>query len=722
MNFYSERPILNKDDDKLNRSLFAEILAESILHYDGEDCLIIGLIGKWGSGKSSIINMAVDSIQSENLIIINFNPWYFSTQDNLYQQFFNLIVTEIEKREFGDKFWVQKKWFQLKTQWDYASRIEKGNKSIMQYGKEIVLTLRELQHSDIINKYYNQVKSNSAINLNAPGLGYTYNFTDSKKEYNSISYLKTKCNEYFKSLDYKFLIIIDDLDRMTKFEIEQTLILVKSLADFDDFIYLLAFDDEIVSESLSNVPEKFQKLFLEKIIQVYLTVPKFSESHLNGLISDRLEDFYKNFVIDESNDENVENNRELPQSIQKEFLDIYSYLKMFFKSPRDLYRFINILNFNFSVFKDEVNRKDFILILAIQLFEPNIYHEIKNNKDLFIVNYVNLTKLEKEENKGYIEDIIKLKSNNLSKNIVRDILFKLFPKIESYYRNIEYGSEWDDSWKYERRICSKKFFEKYFTLTLETDEISIVSIQNLLSASDSNSISDTILEFNNNHKTKDLFDLMINRMEDIPKENAQYFISSLIDIGDLLEIPYNMFFDKRIYLSRILHDLLKKYDTKDERFEVLKNAISNSKRSLYVAVDLLAGFDFDYNKFDYKNDKPSPDVLISEEHLEVLEEIMKNKIREWDEDGRLWENPNLEGILYSWKSWDKEGYVIKRVGEYTADDENLLKFLNGFKSVATTTMHRNSPSDVEFKLNFKSLENYFDLYELNDRLKRIGKQ
>lgn len=92
-------------------------------------------------------------------------------------------------------------------------------------------------------------------------------------------------------------------------------------------------------------------------------------------------------------------------------------------------------------------------------------------------------------------------------------------------------------------------------------------------------------------------------MDDIPSDNASYFISSFIDIGDLLKIPYNLFFDKRIYLSRILNDLLIKYKTNKERFEILKDAISNSENSLYVAVELLSDFDFKYNRFNYENDK-----------------------------------------------------------------------------------------------------------------------
>ena len=87
--FIEENPISLLDDDKLNRRKFAESLAQSILNHKNEHCLTISLMGKWGSGKTSIIKMVEDywnQSDSEN-IVIHFNPWHFSNNDNLLFQF-----------------------------------------------------------------------------------------------------------------------------------------------------------------------------------------------------------------------------------------------------------------------------------------------------------------------------------------------------------------------------------------------------------------------------------------------------------------------------------------------------------------------------------------------------------------------------------------------------------------------------------------------------------
>ena len=239
--------------------------------------------------------------------------------------------------------------------------------------------------------------------------------------------------------------------------------------------------------------------------------------------------------------------------------------------------------------------------------------------------------------------------------------------------------------------------------------MSVKSIDDLFNLTDTVEISSRFLEYNNNNQTKELFDIIINRMRDIKKENAQYFINSLIDIGDQLQIPINTFLEKRIYLGRILDDLLKKYNNNSERFEALEKAIGNSENSLYVAVEFLSSQDFIYNRFNYENDrKDVSEALIDENDLEKLEDMMVLKIRNWDETDRIWDNPDLEGILYSWEFWDSEIDVVKRVKEFISEGKNALRFAKGFRNINSTIMHADSQSEIVQKFNLKSMLKYFD--------------
>lgn len=98
--FLDDRPIKSEKEDLLGRKRFSESLAESIVLWKGEESLVIGLYGKWGSGKSSIINLCVEHLHNlkkeETPTIIEFNPWFFSGQEKINDHFFNEIARELE--------------------------------------------------------------------------------------------------------------------------------------------------------------------------------------------------------------------------------------------------------------------------------------------------------------------------------------------------------------------------------------------------------------------------------------------------------------------------------------------------------------------------------------------------------------------------------------------------------------------------------------------------
>ena len=62
--FSSDRPISRVEDDLLGRSTFSEDLATAISSWHGKDSLVVALHGDWGSGKSSIKNMAISKLET----------------------------------------------------------------------------------------------------------------------------------------------------------------------------------------------------------------------------------------------------------------------------------------------------------------------------------------------------------------------------------------------------------------------------------------------------------------------------------------------------------------------------------------------------------------------------------------------------------------------------------------------------------------------------------
>ena len=61
--FNTDKPIEKNSQDCLKRTNFSKQLAKAILNYTKQDNFVISLCGKWGSGKTSIINMVVEEME-----------------------------------------------------------------------------------------------------------------------------------------------------------------------------------------------------------------------------------------------------------------------------------------------------------------------------------------------------------------------------------------------------------------------------------------------------------------------------------------------------------------------------------------------------------------------------------------------------------------------------------------------------------------------------------
>ena len=203
--YCTDKPIANCKDDMLNRKDFAKNLAESILNFDSKENFVIGLYGKWGSGKTSIINMMVEEILKggERPVIIKFEPWNFTNKDSLITQFFKYLKSELM---MSDK----------KKIFNNIGDVLDNYSDALDYAESI----------PFVNKYSKLIKM-------------TINFGSGRlKKYKGSDVLtaKHKLSEKLQDQNEKILVIIDDIDRLTNEEIRLVFQLVKSIADLPNII------------------------------------------------------------------------------------------------------------------------------------------------------------------------------------------------------------------------------------------------------------------------------------------------------------------------------------------------------------------------------------------------------------------------------------------------------------------------------------------------------
>ena len=255
--FYAEKPIISKNEDLLGREKVANNLAREIKYYKNKDSLTIGIVGKWGSGKTSFINMVLENFEEDEYIIIKFNPWNISSRKQLISDFFLQLSNNIEK---------------------------KGNNKILEtIGKSLGRLSNFFKPLSLIPTFS---ILNNIGEIAEKGSQFINEYLETEKE--DLETLKSNINQELEDLDKKILIVIDDIDRLCDEEIREMFQLVKSIADFKNTIYFLSYDREIVTKALDKTQQGKGEEYLEKIVQVPLVLPYISKRDLDTIFINRL--------------------------------------------------------------------------------------------------------------------------------------------------------------------------------------------------------------------------------------------------------------------------------------------------------------------------------------------------------------------------------------------------------------------------------------------------
>lgn len=646
--------IYDKNDDVLNRNAFATLLAKSIIDYDQEDPLTIGIMGSWGSGKSSLINLLENTLEKEDFIIIRFNPWFFSNQDNLYLQFFKLIISNLKAKN-------------IETQNIFERKI-KPKREIFK------------KSEDYLKDYFNYI-IDSSLEFNIDNFYYSNHL----ESFGSLQFHKKQCEDYFTELGSKIIVIIDDIDRLTDTEIVQVFTLVKSLADFKHFIYILSFDKIIVNKSL-NANSGYNDNFLDKIIQIPINIPHISESKIDELISSNIGQIYNEQLG--KNFKNYNNN----------FYQIKDFLKLFIKDIRDLKRYINLLTF-YKDIGDELNINDFYLMLAIQLFEYELHVKIKNSQEILTIDdyFKNNLLMERERGRSEFNSFI-----NEHYNKYKSLLIFLFPILDI---NTISKNAVNDMYYNEHKICVDKYFEKYFTLSLENKEASDVLVDEIVKMNEIDEICEILKRRNDLEYNHSLISKFSKNISKIPKEDNEVFIKSIMKCGDEITLSRS----SRKYIVKILNDLFVKVESEENRFKLIEKCIDYPNNVFTVS------------QFVYSLNNENK-LLKDKKYLKKIINLTIDKIRKYSESNDFFSNDFLQDLLFYWKNLDDENYVKQYILDNVKSDEEVIRFLKKFRTKSESQFYIiGGGSSAHLVLDLDELNTYHGLefYEkvVNKKLK-----
>jgi len=244
----SRSTIISSSQDRFGRRHFADRIANVIASRESTSGLVVGIHGPWGEGKTSVLNMIVERLETfENVVVVRFNPWRFPEESLLLRSFFL----------------------------DVAGKID----SALLTKKERMVALAE-EYADMLSAIPYAGKMSGAFKVFAR-----------KRSHGDIDALKTRFENALAKSSKRIVVMMDDIDRLDKAEIYTVFRLVKLLGDFPNTTYVLFFDEKRVAEALG---EKYVgvgggKSFLEKIIQVPLSLPPASRHARRALAIEGLD-------------------------------------------------------------------------------------------------------------------------------------------------------------------------------------------------------------------------------------------------------------------------------------------------------------------------------------------------------------------------------------------------------------------------------------------------
>lgn len=499
-NVGSDLPEIDPKNDIFGYAPFAEKLANIIQKNPNPHGLVIALHGEWGSGKSSLLNFTkyyLEKVTENSTIVVEFNPWWFKDSDDLARQFLETFYGSLDFSDNPEKF--------------------KGIKDkIQKYGETLSSAV------SVLGAIAGAIEPVTAI-------GSTL-LKNIKFEPKSISALKTSLSQALKDQGQRFLFLIDDIDRLSPSEIKDLFKIIKALADFPNVTYLLAFDRKIVSESLGKALGIDGYEYLEKIIQLQLSLPKLNQEKLDDFVLEKIKNIiYAGKKIDTN----------LPQIKQ-----ILWLLRFYIKKPRDAVRIINSIGVLYPALDGEVNPRDFIAIEFIRIFDPSLYEIIKGNKEYFLEPSSQEDELTDLEKKEFHEKWLSSLTIN-KKRYVLSLIKEIFPEIIRIQNDRKHTASLCQK-KGEPRIFCFNYFDVYFQFYFPSGRVGKVIVENIVNL-DADKLKNALLSYALKEISikEDLFDL-ISEYDFKDSDSVLKILEVVLDIGDDLSKNIQTVHDKII--------------------------------------------------------------------------------------------------------------------------------------------------------------------------------
>lgn len=595
-----DNPIKKGADDRLQRRSGAGSLARDIREVDASEGFVVGIVGPWGSGKTSILNMVREFLKQEpELAVIDFNPWLFSGTDELVEAFFRELSAQMKL---------------------------KGGKlaGIAQIVDDYSDLLSPLSALPVVGSWLSGFR----------GAAKALNDLQQKRR-GSVNEQRDRLATRLAELEQPIVVVIDDIDRLESTEIRDIFKLVRLTASFPNIIYVLAFDRQRVEEALSQ--SGFDgRAYLEKIIQLGTDVPTVPEPVMLRQLGEALEAAVSDLDLPETFDENA-----WPDVLME-------IVRPLVTNMRDVKRYAAAVRSKARALGGQVELVDVMALEAIRIFLPEVFRAVVEGREGLTTTAGFDSRYEDPGLKDQVQRLVD--AGNARADLVRGLIRRLFPAAQRHIGDSHYGSDWSKTWLKARRVAHPDVLAAYLEQVANDGLQAFGLAEQAFTVLEDETALAVLLRSYDIEKLQDVVAALEAFEGEYPTTAVVPASRVLLNLlPDLPERPQGMFSftDARLVVTRVVLRLLRQLQSPEAVNSAVQDILP-SIASLSARLELIT-------TVGYR--EGAGHKMVSEAHAATLERDLLKQLEAATPEGLASEQELLR-LLYSPKFFDG-GHVVR---------------------------------------------------------------
>jgi hypothetical protein len=437
MELFRDDPIAHAEQDRLGRLAFAVHTAEVLkrVRNQGSSSTVVGVIGPWGSGKSSVVALAGRHLPHD-WVRASFEPWGYSDADSMMIGFFAELRSSLPK----DKRWRE-------------TRKLVGDVGLVLSPLGKLTTLVGVDSSEAFKSFSKAIKGDTGP-----------------------SAILKKAGKALEGLPAPILVTVDDLDRLAPDELLMVFKLVRFLGRLPNVYYLLCYDEDtlldvLMQTDLARNSRRRAQDYLEKMVQVRLDVPPIREQQARDLFYSAINEVLRRHAIN------------LDRPDWDLLNDSYRRtLRFRLRTPRSVSRFAAQLDALLPSVASDVYFPDFVGLTWLRTFEPRIYmllHESRGELTGRSHEFVFAKEKPEDARERWRRQILHATALDPDEGAPDDavqaalasLLRDMFVPLRGAWEGRTLGGFEFDELAAKQRVGHWDYFDRYFAFTVPEDDI-----------------------------------------------------------------------------------------------------------------------------------------------------------------------------------------------------------------------------------------------------------